>query len=91
VTDYGGKAIKRRRFSTDHVLVLPRTVSELPAKTVDQPENEETKAIKDIQSSMNVSEVVAESIYLSRALHKSARDRIRDEGAEKKSSRKTML
>jgi hypothetical protein len=24
VTDYGGKAIKRRRFSTDHVLVLPR-------------------------------------------------------------------
>jgi hypothetical protein len=66
VTDYGGKAIKRRRFSTDHVLVLPRTVAELPAKTFDQPENEEARAIKDIQSSMNVSEVVAESIYLSR-------------------------
>ena len=51
VTDYGGKAIKRRRFSTDHVLVLPRTVAELSAKTVVQSGNEEAKAIKDIQSS----------------------------------------
>jgi hypothetical protein len=66
VADYAGKAIKRRRFSTDHVLVLPRTVAELPAKTFGQPGNKEEKAIKDIQSSMNVSEVVAESIYRSR-------------------------
>jgi tRNA(Leu) C34 or U34 (ribose-2'-O)-methylase TrmL len=73
VTDYGGKAIKRRRFSTDHVLVLPRTVTELPAKIVDQSRNEEAKAIKDIQSSMNVSEVVAESIYLSQTSQKSGK------------------
>jgi tRNA(Leu) C34 or U34 (ribose-2'-O)-methylase TrmL len=73
VTDYGGKAVKRRRFSTDHVLILPRTVAELPAKTFDQPGNKEARVIKDIQSSMNVSEVVAESIYVSRMLHKSAR------------------
>ena len=72
VTDYGGKAIKRRRFSTDHVLVLPRTVAELPAKICDQSGNEEARAIsresylKDIQSSMNVSEVVAKSLYLNR-------------------------
>jgi hypothetical protein len=63
VTDYGGKAIKRRRFSTDHILVLPITVAELPANTGVQSENGEARAIKDIQSSMNVSEAVAESIY----------------------------
>jgi hypothetical protein len=63
VTDYGGKAVKRRRFSNDHVLLLPRTVAELPAKTCNQGENVEVRAIKDIQSSMNVSEVVARSIY----------------------------
>ena len=72
VSDYGGKAIKRRRFSTDHVLVLPRTVAELPANTFGQSGNNEAKSIpqerhlKDIQSSMNVSEVVAESIYLTK-------------------------
>jgi hypothetical protein len=70
VTDYGGKAIKRRRFSTDHVLVLPRTVAELSANTCDQTGNDEAKAIKDIQSSMNVSEVFAESIYLTQTSHK---------------------
>jgi hypothetical protein len=66
VTDYGGKAIKRRRFSTDHVLLLPKTLSELPAKKCTQAENLEAKAIKDIQSSMNVSDVVAQSIYHTR-------------------------
>jgi hypothetical protein len=70
VTDYGGKAIKRRRFSNDHVLLLPRTVAELPAKKYDQAENVEAKGIKDIQSSMNVSEAVARSIYQARTSHK---------------------
>jgi hypothetical protein len=46
VTDYGGKAIKRRRFSTDHVLVLPRAVAELPAKICVQPRKKEAKAIR---------------------------------------------
>jgi hypothetical protein len=63
VTDYGGKAIKKRRFSNDHVLLLPRTLSELPDKKCTPVEDQEAKAIKDIQSSMNVSEVVAQSIY----------------------------
>jgi tRNA(Leu) C34 or U34 (ribose-2'-O)-methylase TrmL len=66
VTDYGGKAIKRRRFSSDHVLLLPRTLAELPEKTCTLVENREEKAIKDIQSSMNVSEVVAQSLYEAR-------------------------
>ena len=29
-TDYAGKGLKRPRFNTDHILVLPRTLSELP-------------------------------------------------------------
>jgi tRNA(Leu) C34 or U34 (ribose-2'-O)-methylase TrmL len=69
VTDYGGKAIKRQRFSNDHVLLLPRTVAELPAKRCGEIENQEAKAIKDIQSSMNVSETVAESIYQTGKIH----------------------
>jgi hypothetical protein len=54
----------------DHVLVLPRTVAELPTKTCEQPGNKEARTIsrqrflKDIQSSLNVSEEVAESICL---------------------------
>ncbi len=70
VTDYIGKAIKRRRFSNDHVLLLPRTGAELPAKNCTLVENEEAKALKDIQSSMNVSEVVAQSIYQARKSQK---------------------
>jgi hypothetical protein len=70
VTDYGGKAIKRRRFSNDHVVLLPRTVAELPAKKCGQIEDQEAKAIKDIQSSMNVSEAVAQSMYHTRISHK---------------------
>jgi hypothetical protein len=70
VTDYGGKAIKRRRFSNDHVLLLPRTAAELPAKKCAHAENVEARAIKDIQSSMNVSEAVALSIYQTRKSYK---------------------
>ena len=59
-TDYAGKAIKRERFPIDDVLVLPMTASELPTRHCSQAQDEHTKAIKDIQSSMNVSEEVAE-------------------------------
>ena len=69
VTDYGGKALKRRGFSNDHVLLLPRTVAELPAKKRGQVEDQEAKAIKDIQSSMNVSEAVAQCIYQTQKSH----------------------
>jgi hypothetical protein len=75
VTDYGGKAIKRRRFSTDHVLVLPRIVAELPTKTGVKCESGEAKAIKDIQSSMNVSDIVAKSIYLTKHRPNSGKSR----------------
>ena len=60
VTDYAGTAIKRERLPVDHVLVLPMTASELPTRHCSQAQDEHTKAIKDIQSSMNVSEEVAE-------------------------------
>jgi hypothetical protein len=74
VTDYAGKAIKRERFPIDDVLVLPMTASELPARHCFQAHDEHTRAIKDIQSSMNVSEEVAELIYLnSRKLTRSFR------------------
>jgi hypothetical protein len=66
VTDYGGKAVKRRRFSNDHVLLLPKTLSELPTKKCTQIENKELRSLRDIQSWMNVSEVVARSIYEAR-------------------------
>jgi hypothetical protein len=69
VTDYGGKAIKRRRFSNDHVLLLPRTVAELPPKKCGEFEDQEAKRIKDIQSSTNVSEAVAQCIYQTRKSH----------------------
>jgi tRNA(Leu) C34 or U34 (ribose-2'-O)-methylase TrmL len=81
VTDYGGKAIKRRRFSNDHVLLLPKTVAELPAKKCGQVEDQEAKAIKDIQSSMNVSEAVAQSIYHTRIHDKT------QNGSEKRTCR----
>jgi hypothetical protein len=70
VTDYGGKAIKRRRFLNDHVLLLPRTVAELPAKKCGQVEDQEAKAIKDIQSLMNVSDAVARAMYQTQKSHK---------------------
>jgi hypothetical protein len=63
VTDYAGKAIKRERFPIDVVLVLPMTASELPTRYCFQAHDKHRRAIKDIQSSMNVSEEVAELIY----------------------------
>jgi hypothetical protein len=63
VTDYAGKAIKRERFPIDDVLVLPMTTSELPTRHCSQARDEHTRGIKDIQSSMNVSDEVAELIY----------------------------
>jgi hypothetical protein len=37
VTEYGGKSVQRERFSADDILILPRTVHELPrARTPDR-------------------------------------------------------
>ena len=65
VTDYAGKAIKRERFPIDDVLVLPMAASELPTRHCSQARDEHTRGIKDIQSSMNVSDEVADFIYRS--------------------------
>jgi hypothetical protein len=63
VVDYGGKAIKRARFSMDHVLVLPKASSELPAKNVHLAPDSRDQAIKAIQSASNASDEVAGEMY----------------------------
>jgi hypothetical protein len=62
-TDYGGKSIKRKRFPTDHILVLPRSVSELPDNNANVFSDPRERAIKAIQSSTNVSDQVAQEMY----------------------------
>jgi hypothetical protein len=62
-TDYGGKAIKKGRISEEHILVLPRSLSELPVNNYHLSANPRERAIKDIQSSTNVSEELAERLY----------------------------
>jgi hypothetical protein len=65
VTDYGGKAIKNSRFSTDHILVLPKSPSELAKET--RPADPAARKMQDIQSRYNVSdEVAAEQMRLDR-------------------------
>jgi hypothetical protein len=60
VTDYAGKAVKRGRFSDDEILILPRTIKELPQKTTAIGDAETVdRDIKDIISAHNVSETVA--------------------------------
>jgi hypothetical protein len=63
VADYGGKAVKRKRFPLDHVLVLPRALSELLAKNGHLSCDPRDRAIKAIQSSSNVSDEVAGESY----------------------------
>jgi len=62
-TGYGGKSIKRGRFPMDHILVLPKSVSELPDKNMEIICDPREQAIKAIQSSSNVSEEVAQEMY----------------------------
>jgi hypothetical protein len=61
-TGYGGKSIKRRRFPMDYVLVLPKSLSELPDNNVNTCPDPRERAIKAIQSASNVSEEVAGEI-----------------------------
>ncbi len=56
-TEYGSKGLKSRTFSSDHVLVLPKSLDELADKTPRQPD-----PIKDIQSATNVSDESAKAI-----------------------------
>jgi len=60
VTDYAGKALKRKRFSGDDILILPRTIKELSQKTSGVGDLAMLdREIKDIMSAHNVSEAVA--------------------------------
>jgi hypothetical protein len=73
VVDYAGKAIKRKRFSTDDILILPKSLREVSkAETALQEMSAKERAIKDIQSRHNVSDDTALSIYLA---HSSRRNR----------------
>lgn len=60
LNDYQTKTIKWHRASADDILILPRKPDELPSKLpVMDPE---TKKIKDIQSSLNVSDEMAREL-----------------------------
>jgi hypothetical protein len=64
VAEYSGKALKRRRISTDHILVLPRSIKELPTKSImGSTEDRRRRTIKAIQASSNVSDQVALGMY----------------------------
>jgi hypothetical protein len=64
VTDYAGKAYKKRRVSGDEILVLPKSLKELPQKMsrVDEA-GSLGREIKDVMSAYNVSEAVAQGIH----------------------------
>jgi hypothetical protein len=57
-TRYGAKGLKRRTFSCDDVLILPKTLDELADKT---PQARDP--IRDIQAATNVSDEMANEIF----------------------------
>lgn len=57
VTKYGAKALKSRAFSSDHILILPKTLDEFADTT---PQRQDP--IKDIQAATNVSDESAKEI-----------------------------
>ena len=58
LVDYAAKTIKNRRANEEDILVLPRSATKLPAKKnpIVDPKD---RLLKDIQSSMNVSDEIA--------------------------------
>jgi hypothetical protein len=63
VADYAGKAVKRKKFSSDDILILPRTLQELPQKVVETEDvGGVDRELKDIMSAHNVSEAVAQGM-----------------------------
>jgi hypothetical protein len=61
VVDYAGKAIKRRRFSYDDILILPKTSNELRPQ-MSEPIAGADREIKDIMSAHNVSLETAQGL-----------------------------
>jgi hypothetical protein len=74
VADYAGKAIKRKRFSNDDILILPKALSELSkSNTLSQTMSREQRAVKDIQSRHNVSDEIALYMYRTQSSTKDLR------------------
>jgi hypothetical protein len=71
VADYAGKALKKRRFSNNDVLILPKTVKELPTRQCCPAASKEMRAIKDIQSATNVSNEVARGLLVAKTKKRS--------------------
>jgi hypothetical protein len=64
VTDYAGKAGKRKKFSSDDILILPRTLQELLQKVAETEDvGGVDRELKDIMSAHNVSEEIAQEIH----------------------------
>jgi hypothetical protein len=73
VVDYAGKAIKRKRFSNDDILILPKSLSEVaPSQSalVLEKMSPKDRAIKDIQASTGFSDELALSVYLAQSSRK---------------------
>lgn len=61
IADYSGKTVKRHRADDDDILLLPKSISEVKGTPILC--DSERRAIKDIQSSRNVSEEVARQLF----------------------------
>jgi hypothetical protein len=59
--DYAGKTVKWGRADPDDILILPLSPGELPNKTPSWSPS--GRAVKDMQSALNVSDEIAEAIY----------------------------
>jgi hypothetical protein len=74
VVDYAGKTIKRKRFSNDDLLILPKSLSEVTKSgPLLQEMSPEERAIKEIQSRHNVSDEMALSMYLAHPSKRNSR------------------
>ena len=62
IADYSAKTIKWKRADPQHILILPKTTTEVRqrAMTVDP----QVRAIKDVQASLNVSDEMANHLVL---------------------------
>jgi hypothetical protein len=65
-TQYGAKGLKRRTFSSDDILILPKTLDEFANKTP-----QALDPIRDIQAATNVSDELANEIFRNPTLFQS--------------------
>jgi hypothetical protein len=70
VVEYAGKAIKYKRLSSDDILILPKSLSEVaPSQSalVLEKMSPKQRAIRAIQDRYNVSDEIALSMYLTQS------------------------